>query len=310
MSASSYLLVGDEFLVDEALDRVRSETGSDPLSEAVFDDAAAASDIAEALETRSLLGGRRLVVVHGADRLKADRVERLAAYLADPGTDAVLVLVASGRTKLDAAIKKAGTVVSLDAPRGRALADWVRRRGAAAGLQLDDRAAWALIDAAGSDLRALNGALDQLAAGTGGGRVGQADVRARFPRLADERMYAFTDAVGERRLAAAMATLRRLLDQGDEPIVVLGALAAHVRRLIRARPHAERGGRGVGEALGLPGWRAERLARQARAFHEDELAGALARLAEADVTIKGGELPAEVALERAVVAIVAGGVRS
>lgn len=307
MSASVYLLSGDDFLVQEALARVRAETGAEPLAEGTFDGSADVAEIVTALETRSLLGGRRMIVVHGAQDLNAQKAEELSGYLTSPSEDSVLVLVASRKTKLDASVRKIGKVVALEAPRGRSLAEWIRRRAGTKGLHLDDRAAWALLDTVGADLRGLDGALEQLSSGLpDGAGVGAADVRRAFPRLADERMYALADAVGDRRLPLAMATLRRLLEQGDEPVVLLGVLAAHVRRLIRAYPHGPRGARAVGEALGLPRWRAEHVTRQAKAFRDHELAEALGTLATADVAIKSGDVQPEIALERAILKIVTG----
>jgi len=182
---------------------------------------------------------------------------------------------------------------------------WIRERARGHRLRVDDRAGWALLDSVGTGLRELDGALNQLATGLGeGSTVGAADVRQAFPRLADERIYAFTDAVGDRRLSTAMESLRRLIEQGDEPLVVFGALSAQIRRMLVARGAAEHGTRGVRDALGLPEWRAERLLRQVRSYREEELARALDELARADVDMKSGDMPPEVPLERAVVAIV------
>ncbi len=63
------------------------------------------------------------------------------------------------------------------------------------------------------------------------------------------------------------------------------------------------GRRALGDALGMPDWRAERIGKQARSYREDELVRALGVLAEADVEMKGGDLPPEIALERAVLLI-------
>ncbi|HEX2051277.1 MAG TPA: DNA polymerase III subunit delta [Actinomycetota bacterium] len=303
----AYLVTGAELLVDEALERIRAEAGADPLAEASFDATTAPAELLTALETPSLLGGRRLVVVRNADDLSKDAVDALSRYLEAPSDAAVLVLVGRGRTKLHAAVKAAGAVIALEAPRGRALAGWVRTRAREHRLTIDDRGAWALVDAVGTELRDLDGALRQLATASGrDARVSAAEVRRAFPRVADERVFAFTDGVGDRRLSDAMTALRRLLDQGDEPLALFGALVAHVRRLLRVRRDADRGPRAVGDALGLPAWRAERLARQSRTYAEDELVAAMALLADTDVEMKGGDLPPEAALERAVVEIVTG----
>lgn len=307
MSAPVYLLTGETFLAEEAVDRIRNEAATDPLSEASFGPDAPAAEILGALETPSLLGGRRLVVVRDAHDLGKEQVEALLRYLETPSPSAVLILVAAGRTKVDAAVKATGAVVAMEAPKGRRLVAWIRERGRERRLRVDDRAGWALVDSVGTELRDLDAALEQLATGLGdGATVGPAEVRNAFPRLADERVYAFQDAVGERKLPVAMTALRRLLEQGDEPLMIFGSLSSQVRRMLRARRFADTGAKAVGDAMGLPSWRAERLQRQCRSYREDELVRALSVLAATDVEMKGGDLPPEAALERAVVQIVTG----
>lgn len=307
MSTQAYLLSGQTFLAAEAIDKIRAEHETDSLSELSFDATSETAEILGALQTSSLLGGKRLVVVRDAQDLKKEHAEALAGYLESQSPDSVLVLVAEGRTKVDAAIKQHGAVITLDIPKGRKLVAWLRERASEHKIKLDDRGAWTLIDTVGTELRDLDGALSQLTTSLGpGARVGVAEVRTAFPRLADERIYAFTDAVGDRKLSAAMSTLRRLLDQGDEPLVLFGSLNAHIKRMLRARRYAERGPQAVGEALGLPGWRAERLTKQSRSYREEELVAAVSTLAETDVEMKGGDLPPAAALERAVIRIVAG----
>ncbi len=307
MSVSVYLLTGESFLADEALQKIREEAGTDPLSEVVLDSSASSSEILEAVGTPTLLGGPRLVVINSAHDLKKDVREDLERYLENPSPSSVLVLVASGRTPLTKLVEKNGAVIALDIPKGRKLVGWLRERARIRRLKLDERGAWALVDTVGGELRDLDAALDQLLSGLGANAVvGAAEVRKAFPRLADERIFAFTDAVGERRLPIAMTTLRRLLDQEDAPLMVFGALAAHVRRLLIARTHADDGPRAVGDALGLPEWRAKRLHQQARSYRQEELTDAMQVLAEADIEMKGGDLTPELALERAVIKIVEG----
>ena len=89
--------------------------------------------------------------------------------------------------------------------------------------------------------------------------------------------------------------------------MVFGALSNHIKRLLVARTHADGGPRAVGDALGLPEWRARRLHQQARSYRQEELTQALQVLADTDLEMKGGDLPPEIALERAVVQIVSSG---
>ncbi|MBA3349712.1 MAG: DNA polymerase III subunit delta [Actinobacteria bacterium] len=305
MSRAVYLLQGDEFLAEEALERLRAEEGTDPLAEVSLDAGVDPAELLTVLGTASLLGGRRLVVVRDAHGLKKNQATALTSYLESPSPSSVLALVATGRTAVDSIVRKTGEVIVLDAPRGKRLAGWIRARARELDMRLDDRAAWGLMDAVGGDLRALSSALAQLSAALGpGARVGAEEVKRLFPRLADQRIYAFTDAVGDRRLDVAMANLRRLLEQGEEPLVLFGALTGHIRRMLRVQEVADRGARAVGDAVRLPGWRAERLIKQVRGYRRDELVAAMGILAETDVELKGGDLPPGGALERAVIQIV------
>jgi DNA polymerase-3 subunit delta len=307
VSKPVYLLVGEPFLAEEEIERIRAEEATDTLSEVVFDPGSDTAELLNALETPSLLGGKRLVVLRDARDLRKEQVDALVRYLESPSPATVLVVLASGRSKLDAAVKKAGEVVVLEAPKGRRLVGWLRGRAKDAGLKMDDRGAWALIDSVGGELRDLDAAVGQLATGLGqGATVGAAQVAKAFPRKADERIYAFTDAVGMRRLAEAMTALRRLLEQGDEPLMIFGALSNHMKRLLMVRRLADRGPEAVSEALGMPAWRAERITRQARSYREDELVALLGVLAQTDLDLKGEQPMPEVVLERAVVAVITG----
>lgn len=306
MSANVYLITGESFLASEALDRIREETSADPIDEVSFDGKAPIDEIMEALQTASLFGGRRLVLIRNAHELKKEHTDPLSAWIADPADHAILVLIGEGgRVKLAPDVKKNGTVIALEAPKGRRLISWIRQRGTEHGLKLDERGAWALLDAVGPLLRDLDAALQQLLVQYGpGSRAGANEVRSAFPRLADERIFVLTDAIGERRTAVVMGTLRRLLEQGDEPLVLFGSVVAHVRRMLIAHRYADAGPKALGDALGMPDWRAKRLYEQAQSYREDELVAALTILSETDLEMKGGDMPPDLALERAVIRIV------
>jgi DNA polymerase III delta subunit len=78
--------------------------------------------------------------------------------------------------------------------------------------------------------------------------------------------------------------------------------------MLKVRRVAERGPGAVGEAAGLPEWRAKRLQKQALSYDEDELIRAMDLLSRTDVDMKSGESGTmEVALERAVLEIVSKG---
>ena len=310
MSSAAYLLVGDPFLQGEAVEKIRAEVAADSLAEDVFDASSDVHEIVTALETPSLFGGRRLILVHDAGRLTKAQNQVLESYLKAPSEGSVLVLLSTRTTPLVEAVRACGAVVALEPPRGRALVGWVRQRARNRSLRIDDRAAWALIDVIGGDLREIDSALDQLSTRRQEGSVvSLEDVNESFGRHSEEQVWALTDAVSQRKPLEAVTALRRLLEQGNDPVFVLGALAAQVRRLLIAKRHADGGPRAVASALGLHGYPAQKLHRQAGIYREEELTSALQILAETDLDLKTGELPgpegAEMAVERAVVRLLA-----
>lgn len=296
----------------EAVEKIRAEVAADSLAEDVFDASSDVAEIITALETPSLFGGRRLIVVSDAGRLSKAQNQALEAYLQAPSDNSVLVLLSTRSIPLAQAVRSSGTVVALEPPRGRALIAWLRRRAGDRSLRIDDRAAWALVDGVGADLRELDSALEQLATRhEAGSVVSLEEINESFGRHSEEQVWALTDAVSQRKPLEAVTALRRLLEQGNDPVFVLGALAAQVRRLLIAKRHADGGPRAVGSALGLHGYPAQKLHRQAGIYREEELTSALQILAQTDLELKTGELPgpegAEMAVERAVVRLLGPG---
>ncbi|MDQ4029243.1 MAG: hypothetical protein M3214_14525, partial [Actinomycetota bacterium] len=93
MNDPVYLLAGEEFLVEEALEQVRAEARTDPLSEVTVSGNVTVPEMVTALETPSLLGGRRMVVVRDAEGLTKEAAQALSEYLESPSPHSVLVLV-------------------------------------------------------------------------------------------------------------------------------------------------------------------------------------------------------------------------
>jgi len=117
LEAPLRLVLGDEeLLVSRAIAEVTSAVRAAD-SEADVRELAAgeltAGDLFDLLSP-ALFGGRRVVVVRAAHEAKADVVDALRTYVADPTDEVILVVVhpggARGKTLVDA-VRKAGAVV-------------------------------------------------------------------------------------------------------------------------------------------------------------------------------------------------------
>ena len=265
------------------------------------------------LSTPSLWGERRALFIHGAHELPEHGVRELQAYLAAPAADAALVITAAPRAGKppkwsDAVTAGGGTVKQIAPPRRQDLARWLGTRAAARHLAVTPAGMNALTSILGEDPATLDQALDQLASAFGGGPspepIGPGQVRAQFEGLGEQRVWDLCDRAFAGRLGEALVTLRGMLDEREDALVILGGIASRVRDLIRVRalpdrlPQAE-----AAKRAGLRfDWQVRRYREQAGRFTPEALAALHARVVEADRALKGG-VPGSVLLPTLVAAM-------
>src|SRR5690348_672985 len=299
------LIVGEEeFLVDRAVRDLIAAAREAGSGGDVHDLEASALSPGEldSLTSPSLFGGGCVVVVRSAQNAGKEVAAELAGYARNPAPDVVLVLTHAGGAKgkeLVAGAKAAGARM-IECPKVTRFSerlDFIR-----AELR---RAARALLDAVGSDLRELAAACDQLAADTDG--VIDETVVARYYRgRAEATGFTVADRAVEGHLAQALEQLRWALATGVSPVLICSALAQGVRLIGRVGA-APRGTSSTALAaeVGAPPWKIDRVRQQLRGWHPNGIARALHAVAEADAQVKGEATSASYALERAIRRIVA-----
>lgn len=324
------LIVGEEeFLVEraaraavaEAVAALRPEGDADGAPLAAWSGSADVHDVRAAdlspgevsgLAAPSLFGGGSVVVVRSVQEAGKDVGAELTRLAAAPPADVVLVLTHSGGGRNKTLLPSLGgsqisDIRRIDCPAVKRFAerlDFLRAEFARAGRKADDAGLTALLDAVGTDLRALSAACSQLAADTTG--VISRPVVARYYRgRAEATGFAVADRAIEGKLSEALEQLRWALSTGVSPVLISSALAQGVRGLGRVAA-AARGRRAdalAGE-LGMPPWKIDQVRRQLRGWTAPGIARAHAAVAHADAQVKGEGASAGYALERAITEIV------
>jgi DNA polymerase III subunit delta len=297
----------DEFLLRQAALRLLDEQG---LRATEVDASDWRRGETSDLATPSLWGERRALLVTQCQSLPEEGVRELKAYVEAPSPDALCVLTLVSRAKnpppLAKALQSAGGLVRHVAVKRQDLPRWVLERARARSLQLSSPGATALIGTVGEDPAALDQSVEQLATAFSGTEVGPQQVRAQFQGLGEQRVWDLCDRALSGRLAEALVVLRSLLDQKEDPLLILGGVAARVRDLLRVQHLPERmPSADAAKAAGLRfDWQVRRYREQARRFAPEGLTDLHARVVEADRALKGGA-PGDVVLG-ALVAVMAG----
>jgi len=262
------------------------------------------------LATPSLWGEGRALLVTRCQALPEEGARELRAYVESPSPDALCVLTLISRAKsapaLAKAVQTAGGLVRQVAVRRQDMPRWVLERALARGLELSSPGATALIGTVGEDTATLDQAVEQLATAFPGKAVGPEQVRAQFQGLGEQRVWDLCDRAFSGRLPEALVVLRSLLDQKEDPLLILGGVASRVRDLLRVQELPDRmPSADAARAAGLRfDWQVRRYREQARRFTPGDLAGVHARVVEADRALKGGAPPE--AVLAALVAVMAG----
>jgi len=268
-------------------------------------------EVLDRLGTATMFGGGTLAILSslgGLIRAAADRDRLVEAFATvAPGNGlAVVEETDSGKKDppskpiADAIAAAGGVVRRFEAPREGALAAWIEQRARERRISLASGAARELASRIGGFVR--EGDVDRrqqgrLAVGEleklslrhrPGVEITVSDVQALVAEAVPGSIWAFVDAVGMRQRGRSLELLERLLDDRPAP-VLLAVLHRRIRELVEVLDRLERGETpgSLVRSMKLQPFRAETLARQARAWTAPELDGALHGLVELDAQVKG-----------------------
>jgi DNA polymerase III subunit delta len=313
----AYLLTGsDRPKIERALARLRGRFGEDAV-ERLSAAAATGDDVVAACNALGLFAaGGRLVLVDEVERWKAADAKAISEYLRAPTPETVLALVGQGLKK-DSPLAKActgsGEVLLYDVQK-RDLPKWVADQFALREARVTPEACRALVELVGEDLQELATEVDKVATWASGEEITEREIELLVAASADVPPFVLTDAWGRRDvngvLSAAESLLERAPTRSRELPVLVGRVAAHVRR-VRACQALEAEGirpRDAATQLKMHPFAAEKAFAQSRNYAPEELRGAVVHLADLDLALKGASrLPAELELQRALVAITRAG---
>lgn len=301
------VILGDsEFLVDEEFRRVRDHllASGHTLEEVDADDE---QGVAYALDTPSLFGGGRLIVLRGSASSLDAHKERLVRFAEDPVPETAVLVVTGGAQRLKKALGQRADLIEVQAPKPWETAAWLVKHSKGKGRPITKEAAELLVELLGSDLRELASAHDQLSLGAKGA-IDATAVATSFRGGQGSALYTFLDAILGRDRAGALQHLQALMASGDHPLVVHAALVKQFRALA-AIYEVARNQRPSAKDLDLAQGYLNRAGKHERRWDPDSIRRSVVALTEADLALKGGfdgeDAPPELIIELLVIELTA-----
>jgi DNA polymerase-3 subunit delta len=243
------------------------------------------------------------------EEMEGKPLDALSDYLDDPAPFTILVFEAAEldkRRKFYKTLAGKSLIAELRVSAESAaplVADMAKRLGT----EIEPAAAAFLTDILDGELARIRTELDKLAAYAAGRRITSADVEALVVAAKKYTVWQFSDVLATRQRAKALEFLDNLLREGEEPVVIVGALAWMFRRLLEA---SELGSGASGwqaaRTLGMRPDQAEKALANAKRIPREQLQNALVVLAEADNRLKSGTKDTRAVLEFLAVRLTAG----
>ena len=306
--ARLYFFHGQEhFLRDHYLNKLKEQLLSGPAQEFNFhrftQENMDMQTLADAVDALPMMAQYSMVQVDDCDLTKlieSDR-EKLIAILSDiPDYCSVVFVFDTVPFKYDGRIKalkqviEQGFAVEFAPQSQRELNAWIRRHFRSHGKEIDDALCEHLTFLTGGTMTALDSEIEKIAAFASGDVITPQDVAAVVIPVLDAQIFDLTGAVMDGDYETALLKLRTLIQMQEEPIPILAAIGAQIRRLMYARVamNAGKGESGVGELIKLSMGRAphpyvlQKTMTTARRLSDDFLAKAAQLCLEADVKLK------------------------
>jgi DNA polymerase-3 subunit delta len=307
--APLYLLFGAEsFLRDRAAhaiaDEVLKGAALREFNESSFD--LTNVDVQQAIaaaEQLPMMAARRVVRIENFGKLREADEEALLRYLARPVESSVVIFVADDldkRRKLTKTMLADCTSIEFASFTDAELAKWIEVRLKELKVEADVRAIGQIVALVGSDIRTLNNEIEKLAtAAIGTGRITMEMIESLVGRSRELSNFELSDRLISRDRKRALQTLHRLLDDGAEPVMLIGLIASNYHRLALAKELMTRGAPNpeVFRLANVPYSKREEFLATARRSDAHGLARTLSRIAAADLAIKTSQATPRLQLE-------------
>jgi DNA polymerase-3 subunit delta len=303
-----YLLIGSEIylrrvaaqaITDAALSgtllREFNESGFSLLTDSVHSAIAAAEQL-------PMMSDRRVVRIRDFARLRDADEDALIRYLNNPAPSTVMIFTADELDKRKKATKvllDVCTVVEFAPLKDAEAKAWAKTRLKELKITADDQVLSEIIRLVGTDVQTLFNELDKLAsAAANTGRITMQLVDELIGRSRELSNFELGDHLLAGNRKRALETLHRLLEDGAEPVMLVGLIAGNYHRLALGKHLLARGGREeVFRNISLPPFKRDSYLATLQRSSVTKIARGIQLTAAADLAIKTSQATPRLQLE-------------
>ena len=291
--------VGAQSIIDAALGATLIREFNEASFSLLTDSVRSAIAAAEQLP---MMSERRVVRVRDFARLREADEEVLIAYLSNPSPTTVMIFSADDldkRKKSTKALLDACTVIDFSPLKDSEAKAWAKSYLKSLKSAADDQVLNEIINLVGTDVQTLENEIDKLAsAAADTGRITMELVDELIGRTRELSNFELGNHLLSNDRKRALETLQRLLDDGAEPLMLIGLIAGNYHRLALGKYLLARGGREeVFRNISMPPFKREAYITTLQRSDAKKIARGIQLTAAADLAIKTSQATPRLQLE-------------
>jgi DNA polymerase-3 subunit delta len=256
-----------------------------------------------AAEQLPMMSDTRVVRIRDFARLREADEDTLIRYLNNPAPTTVMIFIADEldkRKKSSKVLLDTCTVVEFTPLKDSEAKAWAKTRLKELKASADDQVLSELIRVVGTDVQTLFNELEKLAsaAASSGDRITLELVDELIGRSRELSNFELGDHLLAGNRKKALETLHRLLEDGAEPVMLVGLIAGNYHRLALGKHLLTRGGREeVFRNISLPPFKRDSYISTLQRSSAAKIARGIQLTAAADLAIKTSQATPRLQLE-------------
>ena len=244
------------------------------------------------------------------DNLKEEDEESLARYLERPAETSIVIFVADEldkRRKISKLLLGKCIAVEFEELKDEALIKWANTKLKELNAQADTRALNLLVALVGNNVRRLTNEIEKLTvAALPDNLITYELVESLVPNSREISNFDLTDHLLAKNKSRALQVLKKILDDGAEPLMLLGLISYNFRRLFLSKELMRQGVERseVARIMRLPYNKQRDFLETARRTEAKKLSWIMQKIAEIDVAIKTSKATPRLQIEMLVCELV------
>jgi len=255
-----------------------------------------------AAEQLPMMSDMRVVRIRDFAKLREADEDVLIHYLTNPSPSTVMIFTADDldkRKKSTKVLLDTCTIVEFPPLKDAEAKAWAKTRLKELKVTADDQVLSEIIRLVGTDVQTLSNELDKLAsAAAATGRITSALVDELIGRTRELSNFELGDHLRAGNRKRALETLHRLLEDGAEPVMLVGLIAGNYHRLALGKHLLSRGGREeVFRNISLPPFKRDSYISTLQRSTAAKIARGIQLTAAVDLAIKTSQATPRLQLE-------------